>query len=247
MGLGMTMTLPCAIRISCDKAKYGFVFPRRGLTMESSSSFFLPRLIGYSNAMYLLTTGGIFPPSSPHFGRLFAETYPDAAQVVTRALALATEIAENVSPMASYLSRTLMWRNPGSAEDAHLVDSAVLYHMFGGRYVLTIGRFLCDGRLSSRRPGTRRKAFRRFSKREGRVSRPVWSRMLPRASLGGRRWILDGGQRSTAASCERHRYFTSECMDWMCELFVDTAVPRRTTGCLDVIPVASPLCLEDRG
>ncbi|KAA8643945.1 hypothetical protein EYZ11_006358 [Aspergillus tanneri] len=133
VGLGMTMTLPAAIRIACDKGKYGFVFPRRGLTMESSSSFFLPRLIGYSNAMYLVTTGGVFPPTASHFGSLFAETYPDPKQVVSRALELATEIAENVSPMASYLSRSLMWRNPGSAEETHLVDSAVLYHMFSGR------------------------------------------------------------------------------------------------------------------
>ncbi|KAL5363605.1 ClpP/crotonase [Aspergillus floccosus] len=135
VGLGMTMTLPCAIRIACDKAKYGFVFPRCGLTMESSSSFFLPRLIGYSNAMYLLTTGGVFPSNSPHFGRLFAETYPDPDKVVSRALQLASEVAENVSPLASYLSRTLMWRNPGTAEEAHVVDSAVLYTMFHGRDV----------------------------------------------------------------------------------------------------------------
>lgn len=137
VGLGMTMTLPAAIRIGCQKAKYGFVFPRRGLTMESSSSFFLPRLIGYSNALYLLTTGGTFPPTAPHFGTLFQETYSDSAQVVARALELATEVAENVSPMASYLSRELMWRNPGSAEETHLVDSAVLYHMFSGKYAAT--------------------------------------------------------------------------------------------------------------
>ncbi|KAJ5795783.1 uncharacterized protein N7518_004323 [Penicillium psychrosexuale] len=133
VGLGMTMSLPAAICIGCEKSKYGFVFPRRGLTMESSSSFFLPRLIGYSNALYLITTGGTFPPTSPHFGTLFQETYPDPNQVVARALELATEVAENVSPMASYLSRELMWRSPGSAEETHLVDSAVLYHMFSGR------------------------------------------------------------------------------------------------------------------
>lgn len=137
VGLGMTMSLPAAIRIGCQKSKYGFVFPRRGLTMESSSSFFLPRLIGYSNALYLITTGGTFPPTSPHFGTLFQETYPDPNQVVARALELAMEVAENVSPMASYLSRELMWRNPGSAEETHLVDSAVLYHMFSGRYVFS--------------------------------------------------------------------------------------------------------------
>ena len=128
------MSLPCAIRIGCEKAKYGFVFPRRGLKIESSSLFFLPRLIGYSNAMYLLTTAGVFPPTSSHFGRLFAETYPGPEKVVSQALELASEIAENVSPMASCLSRELMWRNPGTVEEAHLVDSAVLYHMFTGRY-----------------------------------------------------------------------------------------------------------------
>lgn len=101
--------------------------------MESSSSFFLPRLIGFSRASYLLTTGDVYPPNSPHFGHLFQETLPDASKVLPRALQLASNIAENVSPMASYLNRALMWHNPGSAEATHLVDSAVLYHMFSAR------------------------------------------------------------------------------------------------------------------
>lgn len=101
--------------------------------MESSSSFFLPRLIGFSRAMYLLTTGGVYPPNSPHFGHLLAETLPEASQVLPRALELATEVAENVSPLALYLNHSLMWRNPGSAEATHLVDSSVLFHMFSGK------------------------------------------------------------------------------------------------------------------
>ncbi|KAJ5833617.1 hypothetical protein N7474_001928 [Penicillium riverlandense] len=133
VGLGMTMTLPAAIRIAYERGKYGFVFARRGITMESSSSFFLPRLIGFSRAMYLLTTGGLFPPNSKHFGPLFAETLPHAEKVLPRALELATEVAENVSPLASYLNHSLMWRGPASAEESHLVDSAVLYHMFSGK------------------------------------------------------------------------------------------------------------------
>ncbi|KAB8238220.1 ClpP/crotonase [Aspergillus alliaceus] len=133
VGIGIAITLPCAVRIACEKAKYGFLFARRGLTLESSSSFFLPRLIGYSHAMYLLTTGHVLPPTSPHFGSLFAETRPDATQVVSRALDLATEIAENVSPLALHLNYALMWRNPGTAEGTHIVDSTVIYHMFSGR------------------------------------------------------------------------------------------------------------------
>ncbi|KAK7531473.1 ClpP/crotonase-like domain-containing protein [Phyllosticta citribraziliensis] len=133
VGLGMTMTLPAAIRIGYEGGKYGFVFARRGITMESCSSFFLPRLIGYSSAMYLLSTGDTYPPHSPHFGHLFQETLPDAAQVLPRALELARNMVQNVSPLASYMNRCLMWRNPGSAEAAHLLDSAVLFHMFTAR------------------------------------------------------------------------------------------------------------------
>lgn len=83
--------------------------------------------------MYLLTTGGVFPPNSKHFGSLFNETLQEASQVLPRALQLATEIGENVSPLAYYLNTSLVWRGPGSAEESHLLDSSVLYHMFSAR------------------------------------------------------------------------------------------------------------------
>lgn len=117
-------------RIAYERGKYGFVFGRRGITMESCSSYFLPRLVGHSNASYLVSTGGVFPPTSKHFGDLFNEILPEPTQVLPRALELATEISENVSPASSYLNRALMWRDTGSAEAAHLVESRVIYHMF---------------------------------------------------------------------------------------------------------------------
>jgi len=48
------MTLPMTIRIAYEKAKVGFVFSQRGVVMEAASSFFLPRLIGHSKALYNL-------------------------------------------------------------------------------------------------------------------------------------------------------------------------------------------------
>ncbi|KAL4929205.1 enoyl-CoA hydratase/isomerase family protein [Aspergillus undulatus] len=130
VGVGMTMVLPAVIRIAHETSKYGFVFARRGITMESCSSYFLPRLIGHSRANYLVSTGGVFPSTSQHFGGLFAETMPEQSQVLPRALALATEIAENVSPQASALNRELMWRGPESPEEAHLLESEVIYERF---------------------------------------------------------------------------------------------------------------------
>ncbi|XRM39712.1 hypothetical protein ABZX51_003058 [Aspergillus tubingensis] len=130
VGVGMTMTLPAAIRIAHTPSKYGFVFARRGITMESCSSYLLPRLIGYSRAMYLVSTGAVYPPTSPHFGGLFAETFPTKEGVVKRAVELASEMAQLVSPMAGALNRALMWRAPASVEEAHLIESRVLGHMF---------------------------------------------------------------------------------------------------------------------
>ncbi|KAJ6150421.1 ClpP/crotonase-like domain-containing protein [Penicillium samsonianum] len=50
-----------------------------------------------------------------------------------RALELAQDILNNVSMMAIHLNRQLIWRNTGNAEGAHLVDSPLMYDMFGGK------------------------------------------------------------------------------------------------------------------
>ncbi|KIW52888.1 hypothetical protein PV05_08501 [Exophiala xenobiotica] len=133
VGLGMTMGLSAAIRIAHTSSKYGFVFARRGITMESNSSFFLPKLIGYSNAVYLLTTGDVYRGDSKHFGGLFQEIVEDREGVLKRALELATSIADKTSILAGFLNRELMWRGKPSAEETHLLDSAVLYHMFANK------------------------------------------------------------------------------------------------------------------
>ncbi len=130
VGLGLTLGLSAAIRIAHASSKYGFVFARRGITMESNSSFFLPKLIGHSNALYLLTTGDTYRGDSKHFGSLFQEVIEDQAGVLKRALELATTIAEKTSVLAGFMNRELMWRGKPSAEETHLLDSPVLYHMF---------------------------------------------------------------------------------------------------------------------
>jgi enoyl-CoA hydratase/carnithine racemase len=101
--------------------------------MESCSSFFLPRMVGYSNATYLLATGNRFKADSSVLNGIFAELVPEPEDVLPRALEIATDITENVSTMAIHLNRQMMWRGPGSPEAAHLIDSPLLYDMFGSR------------------------------------------------------------------------------------------------------------------
>ena len=62
-GVGLTLTLPCDIRIAADSAKFGCVFTRRGLVPEAGSAWFLPRLVGLSTALKWCMTGALVPAS----------------------------------------------------------------------------------------------------------------------------------------------------------------------------------------
>ena len=60
MGVGITFPLACDMRVVAEDAKVGFVFAKRGLAMETLSSFFLPRVVGLAKASELVFTGRIF-------------------------------------------------------------------------------------------------------------------------------------------------------------------------------------------
>lgn len=130
VGIGITMTLPMAIRIAYKDAKIGFVFARRGLVMEAASSFFLPKLIGNAKTMHLITTGSVYRASDKLYEGLFTETLERADDVLPRAIELASEIADNCSNVSWALMRDLIWRPTNSAEEQHLLDSRIIYHMF---------------------------------------------------------------------------------------------------------------------
>lgn len=130
VGVGVTMTLPMTIRIAYSQAKIGFVFARRGLIMEACSAFFLPRLIGMSRALHVVTTGATYRADDKIFGDLFSETLDAPEKVLPRALEIADDIVKNTSVVSTHLMRELMYRNPGSAEGTHLLDSRLIFELF---------------------------------------------------------------------------------------------------------------------
>src|SRR3954464_15570773 len=93
VGVGITMTLPMDVRIVAESAKIGFVFVRRGITPEAASSWFLPRLVGISQAMEWCATGRVFTAEDALAGGLVRSVHP-ADQVVGVAQGLAREIAD---------------------------------------------------------------------------------------------------------------------------------------------------------
>src|SRR5437870_9295733 len=50
VGIGVTMLLPMDVRIAASSARFGFVFSQRGIVPEAASSYFLPRIVGISQA-----------------------------------------------------------------------------------------------------------------------------------------------------------------------------------------------------
>ncbi|MCU1400751.1 MAG: putative enoyl-CoA hydratase [Acidimicrobiales bacterium] len=124
VGVGVTMTLPMDIRIASDAARFGFVFARRGIVPEACSSWFLPRLVGISQAAEWVYTGRVFPAAEALAGGLVRSVHP-GDELLGVARALAAEIAENTAPVSVALSRQMMWRMLGADHPmaAHRVDS----------------------------------------------------------------------------------------------------------------------------
>ena len=61
VGVGATMLLPMDIRLASEEARFGFVFVRRGIVPEACSTWFLPRIVGVSQALEWTFTGRVFP------------------------------------------------------------------------------------------------------------------------------------------------------------------------------------------
>jgi enoyl-CoA hydratase/carnithine racemase len=128
VGVGITMTLPMDIRLAADGAKIGFVFARRGIVPEAASSWFLPRLVGISQAMEWVATGRVFDAEEAQRGGLVRSVHPPD-QLLGAANELAREIADNTAPVSVALARKLMWRGLGAAHPmaAHRADSRAMF------------------------------------------------------------------------------------------------------------------------
>ena len=128
VGAGITMTLPMDVRIAAAGAKIGFVFARRGIVPEACSSWFLPRVVGISQALEWVETGRVFTAEEALAGGLVRSVHP-ADEVVDVARALALEIAGEAAPVSVALARRMMWTMLGAAHpmEAHRADSRAMF------------------------------------------------------------------------------------------------------------------------
>ena len=129
VGIGATMTLAMDVRLASEKARIGFVFGKIGIVPEACSSWFLPKIVGISQALEWVYSGDILDATEAQRGGLVKAVLPPD-QLLPEAYKLAKKWTENRSPVAIALARQMMYRN--SAQDhpveAHRVDSLAVFY-----------------------------------------------------------------------------------------------------------------------
>jgi len=124
VGIGATMQLPMDIRLASEDARFGFVFTRRGVVPEACSSWFLPRVVGISQALEWVYSGRVFDAHEALAGGLVKQVLP-ADELLPAARAIAKEIADNTSQVSVALCRHMLWKMLGADHpmEAHKIDS----------------------------------------------------------------------------------------------------------------------------
>ena len=128
VGIGATMTCAMDIRLAAEHARIGFVFNKIGITPEACSSWFLPRIVGISQALEWVYSADVLKAEQALAGKFLKAVVP-ADQLLEEAYSIARRIAQH-SPVAIALTRQMMYRNAAQPHpvEAHKVDSLAIFY-----------------------------------------------------------------------------------------------------------------------
>ena len=93
VGAGAVIAAACDLRIAAEGARFGFIFPKVGLSgADMGASFLLPRIVGHGRAAELLFFGDLVDAAEAHRIGLANRVVPDA-EVVPLAMRWAERLA----------------------------------------------------------------------------------------------------------------------------------------------------------
>jgi enoyl-CoA hydratase/carnithine racemase len=98
-GIGLVQALACDVRFAASGVKIATAFARRGLVAEFGASWFLPRIIGHSNALDLLLSGRTITAGEAAALGLVNRVVP-SDELLDTAQAYARDLAQHCSPVA---------------------------------------------------------------------------------------------------------------------------------------------------
>lgn len=113
IGAGCDLACMCDIRIAGESAKFAESFVKMGLVPGDGGAWFLPQIVGYSNAAELALTGDAIDARQALACGLVSAVVPDA-ELLEAARAIARRIAVN-PPHAVRMTKRLMRQSRSSS------------------------------------------------------------------------------------------------------------------------------------
>jgi enoyl-CoA hydratase/carnithine racemase len=138
IGIGITLVLPCDVRIAEEDTKVrlfmlsnvlklniqvGFLFAKRGLSIEASASYFLPKIVGLTKALEMCLTGRLFEARSEP--GLFSHVVAPGTSL-QRAKELAKEMVSSCSLVSLMYIKASLRADVSHPHDAHLIESQLI-------------------------------------------------------------------------------------------------------------------------
>jgi enoyl-CoA hydratase/carnithine racemase len=124
VGFGATFPLPMDVRVASETARWGFVFSRRGMCMDAAASWFLPRVVGISQAVEWSLSGRLFGAEEALRAGLVRSLHPPD-ELLDAAYEIGRGMVQSSAPVSVALNRQLIWQMAGAAHpmDAHRMES----------------------------------------------------------------------------------------------------------------------------
>ena len=128
VGMGLSVTLPCAVRIASTSARMSMRFVRVGLVPEGASTTLLPAIVGLGWANEMCLSGRFVSADEALAMGLVNRLYPPD-ELLPAAIALAAEIADGPTRVAMLIKRALQdhrhlpWDTAIERETAAIVEA----------------------------------------------------------------------------------------------------------------------------
>jgi 2-(1,2-epoxy-1,2-dihydrophenyl)acetyl-CoA isomerase len=117
IGVGVTMALPCDVRLAAASAKLAVPFAKLGLLPGLGSTHLLPRLVGRAKALELVLSARVIPAAEAAEIGLVNRVVPDD-QLLPEALALAAQMAQCAPEVLAAAKAALLYGEDASMADA---------------------------------------------------------------------------------------------------------------------------------
>jgi enoyl-CoA hydratase/carnithine racemase len=127
VGFGASFPLPMDVRLASETARFGFVFSRRGMSLDGAASWFLPRAVGMATALDWSLSGRIFDAQEALAAGLVRSVHP-AEELLPAAREAAARLVADTAPVSVAVNRRLLWQMAGADGplEAHRLESAYI-------------------------------------------------------------------------------------------------------------------------